>query len=365
MITLVNTLSRILEKYVALKLNNHLQLNDLLYQHQYGSQQERSTEHNLIHVINFISSALNKGNYCIGIFLDLKKAFDVCNHAILINKLKKFGIEGTALNWFSSYLKDRRQKVDINGNLSSETLINISVLQGTILGQLLFLCYINDIYTVTKLVTFLFADDTLCLAEHSNLNDLINFINTELHKLANWFLSNKMVVNTSKTKYIIFRTRGKPINIDTPPVLFNSNEIGTVENPNEIFPLDRVFLGNKNPENRTYKLLAVYFDEYLNFDKHIAFTCAKMSRSVYCIKRVSNILSSKSLRSLYFALVHPHLLYCNTILNCSSMANIKKICIIKKKLYVPFQNLKKMPILMNFSKSLEFYCLINCLNYVL
>jgi Reverse transcriptase (RNA-dependent DNA polymerase) len=82
------------------------------------------------------------------------------------------GIEGTELDWFRNYLLNRYQKVDINGSYSNELLINISVLQGSILGPLLFLCYINDIYTATDLATFLFADDTSCLAEHNNLNDL-------------------------------------------------------------------------------------------------------------------------------------------------------------------------------------------------
>ena len=144
-IALVNTLSKILEKIVSLKLTNHLQINELLYKHQYGFQRGLSTEHNLMHVVNYISQSLNNGNYCIGIFLDLKKAFDVCSHEILLKKLKKFGIDGSALDWFASYLSNRKQKVDISGNLSSESIINISVLQGTTLGPILFLCYINDI----------------------------------------------------------------------------------------------------------------------------------------------------------------------------------------------------------------------------
>jgi hypothetical protein len=111
-------------------------------------------------------------------------------------------------------------------------------MQGTILGPILFLCYINDIQKATNLLSFLFADDTSCLAEHKNLHDLINFVNCELQKLANWFRCNKMAVNTSKTKFIIFRTKGKKIPDDV-SIVFNNNEIGEEENPSLIVKLDQ------------------------------------------------------------------------------------------------------------------------------
>ena len=330
-ISLVSTLSKILEKMVHINLINHLELNKLLYEHQYGFLRGRSTEQNLLHVVNYISNSLNSGNFCIGVFLDLKKAFDVCSHSILLKKLKKLGVEGTALDWFTSYLSNRKQKVDINGHFSSEKLINISVLQGSILGPTLFLCYINDLFSITNLATFLFADDTSCLAENKNLPDLINFVNEELQKIANWFRSNKMAVNISKTKFIIFRAKGKQINITDTPVIFNNNDLNGHQDPNNIFKLERVFLDNDNPEHQTYKLLGVHFDEYLNFDKHTSYICAKLSRSLYCIKRASNKLSKKSLLSLYYALIHPHLLYCINILSCTSKSNLFRLQIMQKK----------------------------------
>jgi hypothetical protein len=191
---------------VSSKLTIHLQLNKLLYKHQYGFQRGLSTEHNLIHVTNFIGNALNNGNYCIGIFLDLHKAFDTCSHSKLLTKLKKLGVNGTAFDWFKSYLNNRHQCVEVNNTRSMNAPIDCGVFQGSILGPLLFLCYINDIYNATDLATFLFADDTSCLAEHKDLRTLINYVNTELQKLAVWFKANKMAVNVTKTNYIIFRT---------------------------------------------------------------------------------------------------------------------------------------------------------------
>jgi len=164
-ISLLSSISKILEKIVAEKLLFHLTENDLLYTHQYGFIPKRSAEHNLLHIVNYVSAALNDGNYCVGVFLDLKKAFDVCSHSILLKKLKKMGINGATHKWFENYLAGRTQKVDINGNLSSEQNLDISVIQGSTLGPILFLCYINDFFSATTLFSVLFADDTTCLSQ--------------------------------------------------------------------------------------------------------------------------------------------------------------------------------------------------------
>jgi len=120
----------------------------------------RSSKNSIgIQLTNFIHSALNDKKYAIGVFSDLKKAFDVCSHTILLGILKKLGIRDKVLEWFSSYLKHRLQKVDINGSLSTAKSLDISVLQGSILGPILFLCYINDLHLCTTLYTTMFADD--------------------------------------------------------------------------------------------------------------------------------------------------------------------------------------------------------------
>ena len=105
---------------VAIKLTNYLQINKLISPWQFGFQKNLSTEMNLLHVTNFIGNALNNGEFCIGVFFDLKKAFAVVQHNILLSKLEKFGIVGSALNWFRTYLSSRKQVVDINGSLSDE-----------------------------------------------------------------------------------------------------------------------------------------------------------------------------------------------------------------------------------------------------
>jgi hypothetical protein len=157
-----------------------------------------------------------------------------------LKKLEKMGVRGTSLTWFKNYLSGRTQYVDINGTKSEALSLEISVIQGSILGPILFLCYINDFYTATALFSVLFADDTICLGNGKNLNELTAFVNAELKKIANWFRSNKMAVNTSKTKFIVFRTRGKRIDPRDCELVFNNNEIGKAEDPNLIFEIKRI-----------------------------------------------------------------------------------------------------------------------------
>ena len=121
-----------------------------------------------------------------------------------------------------------------------------------------------------------------------------------------------MSVNVGKTKYILFRPRGQkiPLNLDETGILFNSNKLGHPDDPSKIFKLGRIFNDHPDKNERTYKFLGIYLDEYLSFDTHCSLLCNKLARSNFIISRVKNILPVKSLKTLDFALVHPHLLYC-------------------------------------------------------
>jgi hypothetical protein len=326
-ISLLSSISKILEKIVAQKLIHHLLSNDLLYSHQYGFLPNRSTEHNLMQIMNYISQALNEGNLCIAVFLDLRKAFDVCNHEILLKKLEKMGVRGIAHVWFQNYLAGRSQFVDISGEHSDALNIEISVIQGSILGPILFLCYINDFYRATSLFTALFADDTTGLGKGKNLNLLTAYVNAELQKISNWLRSNKMAINTAKTKYIVFRTRGKRIDPADCQLVYNDNEIGAPEDPNQIYPITRIY---NDGEEKSFKLLGVFFDEYLSFDDHVSSLCVKISKSLFCLHRIKNFVTNSALKSLYYAMIHSHIAYCINIYGCASATVLNKL-IVKQK----------------------------------
>jgi hypothetical protein len=203
------------------------------------------------------------------------------------------GIVGTAHDWFSSYLQGRSQCVDINGNFSEFLDLDISVIPGSTVGPLLFLCYINDFWRCTSMFSVLFADDITSLAKGLILNDVIKYVNCELQKMANWFRANKLSLNASKTKYIIFRTHNKPVDPQICNVVYNSTEIGLPDDPALISLIDRISFTESS-----FKLLGVLFDEYLSFKPHIDMLYSKLSKSLYCLSRVKNFVNPESLRKL-------------------------------------------------------------------
>ena len=310
-----------MEKIVSLKLVNHLDYNKLLSPKQFGFQRNKNTEQNL----------LNVGKFYVGIFLDLKKAFDVCNHEILFKKLKSKGVRGKTLDWFKSYLQARRQIVDVNGHKSTEETIDMSVIQGSILGPTLFLIYIDDLPYSSLLETFLFADDTQGLMAGENLPELIDKVNVELKKWAQWFRSNKMAVNTNKTKYLIFHSNGKKINLGNKSIIFDSNDPDSPHDPGKISVLERIHTNHPDPSSRSYKLLGILFDENITFSYHVNSLKAKLSKALFCINRVKNLVPQKTLKTIYFSLFHSHLLYCPLIVSCASKSLIDKIFILQKK----------------------------------
>ena len=163
-----------------------------------------STTHALVKVVSEITNSLNKRKHSIGVFIDLQKAFDT-NHRLLCTKLEFYGIRGVAYQWIRSYLSNRTQYVSYEGHKSDLLPIQCGVIQGSIIGPLLFTIYLNDTCNVSKLLKFLLlADDTNIFHSHSKLSDLVSELNTELDKMYNWFCVNKLSLNIAKTKYILF-----------------------------------------------------------------------------------------------------------------------------------------------------------------
>ena len=173
--------------------------NNILYSKQFGFRGGYSSYMALLDFTNNIAEAFENKMFIIGLFLDLSKAFDCVNHQILIKKMKHYGIRGIVLDWFSSYLQDRVQYVSMNNTTSNTQTVNIGVPQGSVLGPLLFLLYINDFQFVSnELHAIIYADDTNLFLAGDNVDILCNTLNTELKKVSSWFACNKLKLNIAK-----------------------------------------------------------------------------------------------------------------------------------------------------------------------
>ncbi len=208
-VSLLPSFSKLLEKIVYDKLMKFLQTNNILYKHQYGFRPKHSTIHPIMHLLNHCAYASSKPDTesTLAVLCDLSKAFDVISHDILLRKLNTYGVRGIANDWFRSYLSDRHQYVEMEGNRSGILPIKIGVPQGSILGPLLYLIYVNDIGNSCKGNVLSFADDTTLYSSHSNIEQLFANANKHINDLYQWFCANRLSLNANKTKYIVIRQK--------------------------------------------------------------------------------------------------------------------------------------------------------------
>ena len=209
-ISVLTVLSKVLEKVVCKRLVSFFDAHSVLSNSQFGFRRKHSCELPLILATEFIRKALDDGDHVIAVFLDLRKAFDVVSHQILLGKLAHYGIRGTTLQWMTSYLNTRVQSVKISGSTSSQKIVTHGVPQGSVLGPLLFLAYVNDlkVHNPDFAKILLYADDTTILVRHSDLDRLVDLVNTELQFLSQWFISNRLSVNLDKTQlYVHYPTQ--------------------------------------------------------------------------------------------------------------------------------------------------------------
>ena len=192
-ISLLSNINKIFEKLMYTRLYNFLDIHNCIYNLQFGFREKHSTNHALFSITEKIREALDNNNFACGIFIDLQKAFDMVDHNILIQKLNHYGIRGVANNWFNSYLSNRTQFVSINGFQSKTKNISIGVPQGSVLGPLLFLIYINDLnVAINYAIVHHFADDTNLLITGKSLKTINKHSNIDLKLLCNWLKANKI-----------------------------------------------------------------------------------------------------------------------------------------------------------------------------
>ena len=256
-------------------INNY----NILNEKQFGFRPKHSTNMAIIELVDKIANAVERNETTDGIFLDLSKAFDTINHDILLYKLEYYGFRGVTLDWFKSYLSNRKQFVRYQMHDSNHKIINCGVPQGSILGPLLFILYIKDIVNTTSLLELiLFADDTTLLFSHPDIASQNDIINIELQEICNWFQANKLSVNATKTNYVVLGTPQSTRkftdikqNIDN----LNDSELTSSSDVEKVklnIKLDGVSLSST-------KFLGVIIDENLTWKNHID-AISKLSQEI-------------------------------------------------------------------------------------
>ena len=281
-----------------------------MYNLQFGFRADHSVNHALISLTESIKNSLDNRKFGCGIFLDLQKASDAVNHQILLNKLHHYGIRGTALAWFTSYISNRSQYVSVNGYNSSHRNITCGVPQGSVPGPLLFLIYINDLpSSSSKLSFYLFADDINIYFESDSPNTLQKVVNKVLRHVKRWLYANKLSLNVDKTNVVIFHSPQNPLNHSI-----------------------NIKIGNQYVKQTKYvKFLGLLLDENLSWKYHISELSKKLSRNSGIFIKVRHLVPTSVLISLYNSLFSSFLQYGVIVWGLTHEVQTKPIYLLQKK----------------------------------
>ena len=285
-ISLLSNLNKILEKIMHKRIYAFLEKYEILYELQFGFRAGYSTTHALVHMTEAIRSALDSGFVTCGIFVDFQKAFDTVNHDILLKKLEHYGFRGVVNNWFRSYLTDRKQKVVINGFESESKNLAHGVPQGSVLGPILFLIYINDLHKcIRHSTTYHFADDTNLLHISNDYKTLQRKVNYDLFSLHKWLTANKISLNEGKTELIYFRKSG-------------------------IAPTLKIKLHGKTLiPTKFVKYLGIYLDEFLSGETQCFELIKKLNRANGMLAKARHYVPDLELKNIYHAIFSSHIHY--------------------------------------------------------
>ena len=284
---------------------------DILYSRQFGFREGYSTYMALLEFTSRISDVFENKELLIGLFIDISKAFDCINHNILSKKLEYYGIRGIPLKWLESYLSDRKQYVYIDNYKSNMCTVNVGVPQGSVLGPLLFLLFINDLqYVSQRLFSIIFADDTNLFISGKDINEMNHALNIELKSIHEWFTANNLVLNLKKTCYMIFKPKNKKIDEEIIKIYIDNHQIQRVTNT---------------------KFLGVLIDEKLTWSVHVNDICCKISRSIGAMNRLKCIIPNQVLLTLYYTMILPYIMYCCIIWGHSANYLVERVLKLQKR----------------------------------
>lgn len=287
-ISLLSSVSKILERTVYNRIIDFCTKHEILCAEQHGFRKGRSTQTGILSFLSELYINLDKNKKCFGVFMDLSKAFDLVNHALLLEKLRKYGLRGKLGGWLESYLSNRQQIVEIDHIKSSKLSISCGVPQGSVLGPLLFVLFINDLPNiVSECHLIMFADDNSLLITKDNHLDLVHNSQEKINTFVSKFSSDKLLLNESKTVFINFTPRSL--------------------NYQESFLLR--INGQSLEQVKSTKFLGVHIDNALNWECHINDLCKKLSPACFALYRLRTVTNRNILLSYYYAKFYSRIVY--------------------------------------------------------
>ena len=286
-IALFSSLSKVLEKLVHHRLYTFMENHNILNNNQYGFRQKFTTTDAITKFVSDITQSLDTKDSTLAVYLDLSKAFDTLNHKILLTKLEFYGIRGLPLDWFNSYLSQRKQYVEYIKFRSETRQVECGVPQGSVLGPLLFILYINDLPdAIENARSIIFADDTTIYISGRNIESIYRTMNRELNVVVDWYRANKLSLNETKTNLMLFTNSSNPVvNIE---IIINNIEVKNLPHT---------------------KFLGIHIDNKLKWNEHTRVVNQKISRAYYALTKAKYYLPKSHLKMIYHSIIYPHLIY--------------------------------------------------------
>ena len=312
-ISILPVISKLLEKHIHDSLMAFLTQFQLLHKNQSGFRPNHSCETALIGMVCKWLDSINRGSLIGTVMIDFKKAFDLVDHSLLLKKLKHYKLSENTLSWFASYLSSRKQKVSLNNITSDNELITDGVPQGSILGPLLFLMFINDLplYTDSANTEF-YADDTNLYVCGESLEIIERNLQIALDCLAKWCKCNGMLINTTKTKVMLITTHQKRTSLINGQLSLhlNDDELNMITND---------------------KVLGIIIDNNLTWSQHVDKVCKKITTNLWLLARIKDYLNTSHRVQFYKTYIQPHIDYCNTVWGGTSQVNLNRIFRLQKR----------------------------------
>ena len=288
-ISLLDTFGKIFERLIYEQMISFIKQHSILFIYQYGFRSGMSTTLALIDIIDKIKTNIDNNKFGLGIFIDIRKAFDTVNHSILLEKLEYYGFRGHSLILLKSYLTDRKQYSHINGCNSTQMSISCGVPQGSVLGPLLFLLYINDIqYSTNQDNIKLFADDTGIFLFDKNLNTLLNLASDTASNVSEWYTCNRLALSIEKSNFIIFHGKNKRVPPEIVRLKFGEQSIKRV---------------------KSTKYIGATIDEKLNWEEHVNQLIKSLHRYFGIFYNLRNFVNKDLIRVMYFSSIYSRVSY--------------------------------------------------------